>query len=719
MESMADNNQPHFYTRAEIDARIDDIVTEILENVIIHSRTTFSNNDIIQFRDELERAVSFMKRAHDGQFRKSGEPYIFHPMNVALDLSVNHMVDPVSIFGSLLHDVVEDSNISRQQIREAFGSEVMNVVDGMTKIKNKKIESFDKFFNLSLLHPRILYIKIFDRLHNMKTIDSLPPNKQQRIAKETLDIYFKICVRLSLMDIADTLELLCHQVLDPEKTVQYAERVKELKRDLRPSLDKITGKIWEMGRKISLPLVSLDEYWKPFVDYHGYDHMMPGDAFRLRVIVNDRYSAYTMMGVINEQFSHVRSSIYDYISTPRNNNYRSLDFEILYGNTKIPVSITTQEYHVFNRKGILTYGFSEDAAKNMEYMRHLETYLKEETDFRDIENVFAYHNPEEITVISKDGKPFDMERNSTALDFAFKVHSEVGLRAVNAVVDGKPVPIETKLTDGDMIVINTAAEPVADNSSLEKCSNLRSRRLIMNYLNRRARTAAAQYAQSYLERMLFRYQVDVDDFWRRFRNRYSEAEQSAVLLGILENRNNAEKLLLDMRVVNKERIDNIRMMEANFFNRITSIFSSRPKALFVRVPFLDFSVGHCPVCIPALKDNCIGVFQENRLVIHRPGCARMEGLAQEKLFDLKWKADKPNATFSVLLEIIAEDEYGLGNRVTTAFHKAHLNMVELAGRSVQDAAVFEVKVETTTSERISRVLEKLREIRNVREIRIS
>ena len=705
------------YGPAEVDARIDDIVTDILENIIIHSRTSFSNNEIISLRDKLNQAVDFVRQAHEGQFRRSGEPYVFHPLNVALDVSANHMVDLVSIFGCLLHDVMEDTHITDQVILETFGDDVLNVVDGMTKIKNKKIESFEKFFSFSLKHPRILYIKIFDRLHNMKTIGSLPLHKQQRIAGETLNIFFKICIRLSLMDIADEMELLCNRVLQPSKVASYAERVKELKDLLRSSFDEMEEKIWALAKEKELPLLSLEEYWKPFVDHYNYDRMNVAEAFRLRVIMKDRYATYTMMGVINEHFSHVRSSIYDYISVPRYNNHRSLRFDILHHGVKTPMSITTKAFHVFNRKGMLTYGFSEDSAKNMVYMRHLEAYLKEDGNFRDIERVFAYHNPEEITVISEDGLLFDMEKVSTALDFAFKVDPDLGLRAMSAVIDGTPVPIETRLTDGDQVSIHSAPEPVITSASLDKCMAYRSKHLLANYLNCRARLAVAGYARSFLERTLFRYQVDLDEFWRRFNQRYSEAEQTEKLIGILEDKNLCDSVILDLRLITEKRIQDIKTMEINFLNRIGSWFSSRPRSQFLRVPYLDFPVGHCPFCMPVLKDFCAGVFQDNKLVIHRSSCSLLRNTLPEKLFPLKWQPQVEDMV-SVSMEILASDEYGMGNRITSAFRKAHLNMVELMGRSVQDTMVFDVKVEETTADKISHVLEKLRDIKEVREIRL-
>jgi len=703
--------------RDAIEARIDDIVTDILENIIIHSRTAFSDEEIVNCRNDLYRAVDFVRRAHEGQFRKSGEPYIFHPLNVTRDLSANHMVDRISIFASLLHDVVEDTPYTRQALLEQFGEEVVNVVDGMTKIKDKKIESFDKFFSLALKHPRILFIKIFDRLHNMRTISGLPPEKQRRISRETLDIYYKICVRLSLMDIADEMELYCNRVLYPEKVAAYEERVRELKKELRAGLDEIEERIWAIARENGLPLVSIEEYWKPYVDHYSYERMTAADAFRLRVILKERPAVYTMMGYINESFSHVRSSIYDYISVPRYNNHRSLRFEILHEGRKIPMSLTTEEYHLFNRKGMITYGFSDDAVKNMVYMRHLEAYLKEDGDFRDLDRVFAYHNPEEITVISKDGAPFDMERVSTALDFAFKIHTEIGLRAVSAVIDGKLVPLETRLSDGDQIIVNTAPEPVVTPAYLDKCMTLRAKRLVTGYLNRQSRRAVAAYARSFLEQTLFRYQVDVDEFWYRFEHRYSERERELLLLGILEDKRRCDRLLVDMRVISEKRIRDITQMEQNFLNRLGAWFSSRPRTQFLRVPYLDSSVAHCPVCVPVTKDSCTGLLQDNRIVIHRTGCALIKAVEPERLFPLKWKSgDETEKTLSVTIR--TRPEYGVDNRIASAVNKARAEMLAFMGRSGEDGQVYDLKLQGMSSERLSRLLERLREIKAIREIRL-
>jgi len=702
---------------AEDEARIDDFETRILENAIIHSRRLLSNETIIKFRDELHEAVEFARRAHEGQFRKNGDPYIYHPLSIALDISSSHMADPTTIYACLFHDILEDTDVDPAVIAERFGQPVLRVVEGLTKIKNQKIESFDKFFQLSLRYPRILFIKIFDRFHNMRTIHHLPVEKQKRIARETLDIYHKICDRLALTDIADQLELLCCQVLFPEQVENYSQRVKSLTRRHRQDLDEVERKIRTATAEHGIRLVSTNEYWRPFLRKDRYDDVTLSEVFRLNLLTEDREDIYRLLGRINELFIHVRGSIHDFVSSPKYNNYRSLDVDVVHKGVKVPIGITTVDFNTFNRKGILTYGFSDDRAMNLEYMRHLESYLKSETHFRDLEKVFAHHNPEEITVISKDGQPFDMERSSTALDFAFKIHSEVGQRASYAVIDGRKVPLDTRLDDGDMIRIVTSETHVLTPDHLNWCSNLKTKRAIASFLNRRNRDRAEAMGLRFLEKKLFAYHIDTRRFWGVFDAAQGRDRRQDTVLGLFNDREGVEALLVDLGLIDEKKINEIRALEENFLRRMgLRLIGKSRSAVTLEAEYRDDLLLLCPHCVPTLKDNPIAVFAGDRLHVHRSNCSTLKDVPRRKHFPLRWldSGEKRGGT----VEIRTKDVYGVFNTISSAFRQAKINIAEHTGKRSVDGAVFRIRIDETDADRLSKLLEILRGTSEVNEIEL-
>ncbi|HMK48492.1 MAG TPA: HD domain-containing protein, partial [Thermodesulfovibrionales bacterium] len=251
------------------------LIEKISRNIAEHEAASVvrGSRTYLEIYESVNKTVEYASSAHKGQWRKSGEPYIFHPLNVALIAAETGMVDQVSIDSCLLHDVIEDAKVSREEIAGIFGEEVAETVEGLTKVKEHKDESYDKFFSHTINNPRVAYIKIFDRLHNLRTLSHLPANKRVRIAGESMDIYHKLCVRLCLLDIANEIEHLCASHLYPEKFNSFSARLEEIQAEAAQVIDIFKMYILERCYENDVRIKKIRVQWKPFLNIPDYKFM--------------------------------------------------------------------------------------------------------------------------------------------------------------------------------------------------------------------------------------------------------------------------------------------------------------------------------------------------------------------------------------------------------------------------------------------------------------
>ncbi len=399
------------------------LIEKISRNIAEHEAASVvkGNRTYPEIYEDVNKTVEYASSAHKDQWRKSGEPYIFHPLNVALIAAETGMVDKVSIDSCLLHDVIEDARVGRDEIAGMFGEEVAETVEGLTKIKEHKDESYDKFFSHTINNPRVAYIKIFDRLHNLRTLAHLAADKRVVIAGESMDIYHKLCVRLCLLDIANEIEHLCASYLHPDKFNAFSKRLEEIQTEAAQVIDIFKMYILERCYENDLRIKKIRVQWKPFLDIPDYRFMQIPNVLLFKLVVDSVENAYKLMWLINSSYK-VAGTIEDNISVPRFNNFRGITYTVVVDGVKVPLLVTTDRFNEFNRKGILVYGgFSKDTTINRKLMEHLQEYLVNETNFMDVKTLIPFIEKDDMQVYAKDGKTIiDLKKGSTVLDFAFQ-----------------------------------------------------------------------------------------------------------------------------------------------------------------------------------------------------------------------------------------------------------------------------------------------------------
>lgn len=445
---------------------------EELRNLLV---TIFSPEDV----EQIDKAFNTANRAHEGQLRCSGQPYVIHPILVAKIVAELGM-DKESVIAALLHDVVEDTDLTLEDVTEKFGKSVASLVDGVTKLgkvplstrEEVQAENVRKMLLAMSEDIRVIIIKLADRLHNMRTLEFMPPQKQRDIALETLEIYAPIAHRLGIRAVKEELEDLAIKYLDP---VGYAEIEKSLEvrgKSRRDYLDEIKGRIEERVCK-SVKDAHIDGrvksihgiYRKMYMQNKNFDEIY--DVYAIRIIVDTVIDCYNCLGIIHDMFRPIPGRFKDYISTPKANMYQSLHTTVI-GKEGIPfeVQIRTWEMHYTAEYGIAAHwkyklGIS-GTQKFEERLSWIRQLLESQKDTEDVEEIVRTIKsdlvPEEVFVFTPKGDVISLPTGATVIDFAYAIHSAVGNRMIGAKVDGRIVPIDYKVKTGEIVEVLTSSQ---------------------------------------------------------------------------------------------------------------------------------------------------------------------------------------------------------------------------------------------------------------------
>lgn len=426
----------------------------------------------------IKKAYDLAESAHDGQKRKSGEAYIIHPLNVAKILTDLH-IDDVTISAALLHDVVEDTTYTNEDIKEMFGAEVAMLVSGVTKLsriefKSKEEvqqENYRKMFLAMADDIRVIIIKLADRLHNMRTLKYMPPEKQQRIAKETIDIYAPLANRLGISNIKWELEDLCLRYLDTDMYYELVESVDKKRRERQAFIDESIAQIW---RKIADTGIASEISGRPKHFYSIYKKMRRDkkdiseiyDLSAIRVLVPTVKDCYGVLGVIHAMWKPIPGRFKDYIAMPKSNGYQSLHTTVMTKGSPLEIQIRTFKMHQVSEYGIAAHWKYKESGKNSEAasetdqkMSWLRQLINLQKEFLDPKEYFEALKVDifsgDVFVFTPKGDAIDLPKGSTPIDFAYRIHTEIGHRCVGAKVNGKIVPLDYKLKHGDIVSIVT------------------------------------------------------------------------------------------------------------------------------------------------------------------------------------------------------------------------------------------------------------------------
>jgi GTP diphosphokinase / guanosine-3',5'-bis(diphosphate) 3'-diphosphatase len=716
-----------------------DLANSAVASMLASRMAGYQHNGVAESGAALVRnAYAIAREAHAGQMRASGEPYIDHPVAVAEILLDLHL-DAASIAAALLHDVVEDTLVTKEQIEQLFSTEIAHLVDGVTKLTKLEAQSkedaqagtYRKMFIAMADDPRVVLVKLADRLHNLRTIGAKSPESQRRTARETQEIYAPLAHRLGIWQIKWELEDRAFAVLNPEK-YQEISRQLAARRDvrektiqrvigrLRQTLDKegitaeITGRpkhIYSIYRKMERKGVSLDQIY---------------DQLAVRVIVDSDVDCYKVLGIVHATWPPVPGEFDDYIAMPKESMYRSLHTTVLIpGGQPCEVQIRTQEMHEVAEHGIAAHwrykeGFSRSDTTfeaKLTWLRGLIEWRRELTDAHEwVESVKEDELEEQVYVFTPRGKIIDMPLGSTPVDFAYRIHSQVGNSCVGAKVNNRMVPLDYELQNGEIVSIMTSKTPRGPSRDwLNFVKTSGARKHIRAFFKRLHRDENIAAGRDLLEKELKRLGLTVPFEEIAQLSSYKGQDElfAAIGSGDTTARQVAQKVLAQHAKAEED------LSELPAFapqpERKTD-----PKGIQVRgVEGLLTRLAKC--CNPVVGEPILGFVTRGKgITVHRADCRQViNERDHERLVEVTWGAKVPDQGYPVPVRIEAWDRVGLWRDVSGAVADAGINIdaVEQVPTRKHGRAVLLAKLRIHSLAQLTTILDKLNRLPDVIEAR--
>jgi guanosine-3',5'-bis(diphosphate) 3'-pyrophosphohydrolase len=647
----------------------------------------------------IRRAGIAAINAHEGQLRRTGEPYVTHPIAVA-SIAADLGLDEVTLAAALLHDAVEDTGVTTQWLEEEFGAQVAAVVDGVTKLDRLEFDSKEaqqaatirKMFIAMAQDWRVLLIKLADRLHNMRTISVMPMHRQRAIAQETLDVYAPLAHRLGVQQVKWQLEDLSFATLHPKRYAEIeqmvAARQPEREAYLSEVMDTLAKKLAEFG-------IAADVRGRPKHFWSIYEKMVVGgkefdeifDLVGLRLIVEEERDCWAALGAIHALWSPVQGRFKDYINSPKFNLYQSLHTTVIGPRGKsVEVQVRTQEMHRRAEFGVAAHWSYKEGASDKEvaWMRRLADVEEEEADpIAFLEALKLDLGQDEVYLFTPKGRVIALIEGATPIDFAYAVHTEVGHRCVGAKVNGRLVPLDTVLRSADVVEIVTAkndnAGPSRDWLSIAKSSRAKSK--IRQWFQRERRDDAIEGGREELTKALRREGLPIA-------TSLTSGALDAVITSLgLEDRD-ALFMSIDSSQISAlavvQRLD--RELRGGDAEQMPTTVTKAPRTsrtarrnAGVYVEGLDDVMIHLArCCSPVPGDNIMGFITQGRGVsVHRDDCSNAVALAQrlgERIIDVEWDGSA-GGQYRAVLEIMAFDRSRLLLDVSKVVAEYHLNII--------------------------------------------
>jgi GTP pyrophosphokinase len=698
----------------------------------------------------VEKSFIVAEEAHKDQYRKSGEPYIIHPLSVAIILS-QLQLDLESIAAGLLHDVIEDTKYTYKDICLMFGEDVAQLVDGVTKLdmpvytakSEQQAENFRKMFIAMAKDIRVILIKIADRLHNMRTLKFQPEAKQKEIAQETLDIYAPLSHRLGISKLRYELEDLCFKYLEPKEYKDLSEKINrklsERRKFVQTMVDEIRGKLEARCMEINIegrPKHFFSIYKKMVGQNKTLDQLY--DLVAVRVIVNTIPDCYTALGVLHENYKPVPNRFKDYIGMPKQNKYQSLHTTLLSTDGEpFEVQIRTHEMHRTAEYGIAAHwrykeGHAEPGDPHGEeakltWLREIlewQRTLSTSTEFLDALktdlNVFREH----VYCFTPKGEVVSLLNGATTVDFAYAIHSAIGNRMKGARVNGKIVPLETTLNNGDRVEIITSQNIKGPNIGwlkFVKTSTARSK--INQWFKKENRdenivkgkellASAAAAKKAVLDELLTpeRKQMILE----RFNYPDWDTLCAAIGHGGLKETSVANRLIEDAHKDDKP--------EVTISSDDIAAKDRKKRSGIVVKGIGDINVRFPKCCNPLPGDEIVGFVTRGRgLSIHRTDCKNIINLddsERSRLLIASWQIPERSASihFRADLRVLGQDRVGLFNDVSRVIMDERISVKELGAKTHHNDAIFNISLEITSRDQLDHLIVKLRAISGVYEV---
>ena len=716
-------------------------IDEIIANVKKYNKKT--NEKLIR------KAYEFSLKAHEGQMRLSGEPYITHPLEVAYIITTLEL-DDESICAALLHDVVEDTSVTREEIKKEFGDNILELVDGVTKLgkiasyvdkEEEQVENYRKFFMAMAKDIRVLMIKLADRLHNMRTLKHLSDDRKVAIAKETMQLYAPLANRLGIYSIKWELEDLSLLYLEPKAYFDLVEGIKEKREEREKFINEI---IENIRKKLKEMKIEAEVYGRPKHLYSIHRKMVKDnktldqiyDLFALRIIVNSVKDCYAALGLVHEMYKPMPGRIKDYIAMPKPNMYQSLHTTLIGTNgTPFEVQIRTWDMHRVAEYGIAAHwAYKEKGASvtvsddKLSWLRESIEWQKETNDDKEFMSKLKFDLFEdEVFVFTPMGDIKSLPAGSLPIDFAYSIHEQVGHKMIGAKINGKMVPITTKLSNGDIVEIITSDNsngPSRDWLKIVKTSAAKNK--IQNYFKKAQREENIVKGREMIEKELKRIGMSFSELFKQEwvdkaleRYKYNSLEDcyAAIGFGAITPLKIITRLLEEYKKENKEaeiekKIAELRHHPVNDKSKI-----SKTGIIVKGIDNCLVKLAKC--CNPLPGDEIIGYVTRGRGVsVHRADCINCKDLIsdEQRLIDVAW-VKEAQASYITDLEIYANDRSGLVSDITIALNDVKANIVSINAKTTNNRiAIINVGLEVEDTDKLNKALKAVRKVDSVYEV---
>jgi len=693
---------------------------------------------------QLEKAYRLAADAHKSQLRQSGEPYMVHPLQVTQILADMQM-DMVCLETGLLHDTVEDTSVSLDEIRKTFGEEVARCVDGVTKLsklnlysrEERQAESVRKMLLAMVNDIRVIIVKLADRLHNMRTLGALPRDRQERIAQETIDIYAPIAHRLGMGKIRGELEDLSFKYLEPDASAGLMREIETYRQQNEEFLNKMRDDVEANLARENIPARVEGRVKRAYSIYQKMKRQKIGleqvyDLLALRIITDSVKNCYAALGVIHNEWHPIPGRIKDFIAIPRPNLYQSLHTSVIGpGGRSCEVQIRTEEMHRLAEEGIAAHWKYKEGRKGpgaddqrVIWLRQLVEWQKELRDpgeFMSTLKVDLY--PEEVYTFTPKGRVIVLPRDATPIDFAYSIHSDVGNTCVGAKVNGRIVPLKYALKNGDVVEILTQAGHLPSKDWLTLVKTSKARNKIRHEINTTERAKAIEIGQKYLEREARRLGAQLSRVTRTDLERVAadygcgkiEDLHAALGYGKFSARQVLQKLAPDQ--VETAPIDIPKPAPS-----IPGQPADAAGDLVIKVKGCDdLLVYRAKCCNPIRGEGIVGYVTRGKgIAVHSTNCSNVQNLMYEveRKIEVEW-ARAASETFPVKVQIYTDDRPGMLNQLTSLLFAEQSNIRSLEARSEHkgaEGAVIDMTIEIRDKKQLERVVSAVRRISGVRDV---
>ena len=697
--------------------------------------------------DLIKKAYVYSAKVHQGQIRKSGEPYLVHPLAVA-GILAELKLDEASIVTGLLHDTLEDTLATKEELEELFGEEIASLVDGVTKLsqvhfskeasaEEKQAENFRKMIVAMAKDIRVILVKLADRTHNMRTLEHMRPDKQARIARETLDIYAPLANRLGIAWIKAELEDLSFKYLRPTEFEELARKVAERKKEKERAVEETCALIERRMKEAGLD-VQVSGRWKHHYSIwrkmreQGIEFEGVHDLIAFRIITNTVSNCYEALGLVHALWKPVPGRFKDFIAMPKPNMYQSLHTTVIgpFGD-RMEVQIRTHEMHKVAEEGIAAHwaykegrtGYAKDQDQKFAWLRQLMEWQQDLKDPREfLETVKVDLFTDEVFVFTPRGDVIDLPQGATPVDFAYSIHTQVGDRCVGAKVNGKIVPLRYRLKNGDTVEILTNPNGFPSKDWLNFVKTSRAQARIRAYIKQQQREKAIALGRDLLERELRRYGVSLSKLLKR-----SDLPKVLQDIGVKA----PEELFSSLgygkiapsqvlpHVVPPEKLQQAEPQQPAPVSRITEIFrrvAGKSGKSGVRINGIDdvmVRFGRC--CNPVPGDEVVGFITRGRgVTVHTAHCDRVLAMDQERRVDVQWDVRAGEFKRPVTVRVLTSDRPGLLADISQKFSAAGVNISQANCRSTgDDRAVNTFEVAISDLKQLQGVMSAIERIQGV------